>query len=63
MKTFILVIALLTNGGELKMDATIVPSCDGKKEFVEMMEARVKAGDIKDWNAVCITSGDKEHGI
>lgn len=61
--TFILIISILTNAGVLEMQATPVPNCDGKAEFQQMMQEQVKAGAIKDWNAMCITFGDKGHAI
>lgn len=61
--TFILVISILTNAGVLEMEAVNVPNCDGKAEFQQMMQEQVEAGSIKDWNAMCITVGDKGHAI
>jgi hypothetical protein len=46
------------------MEAMPVPNCETNKQaFVQMMEEAKGSGEIKDWNALCLTVGDKGHAI
>ena len=55
---YFLVLSIITPAGELQIEATQVPDCNGKAEFQQLMQSQVEAGTIKDWNALCLTVGD-----
>jgi hypothetical protein len=61
---YFLVISIITSTGELQMEAMPVPNCETNKQaFVQLMEEAKGSGEIKDWNALCLTVGDKGHAI
>ena len=55
MNTFIFVLAIITNSGELSLHSEQVAACPDKQTFVTQMEAMKEKGEFKDWNATCIT--------
>lgn len=54
LKSFIMIISIITTGGDLQMKAFDVDVCPELKEFRETMDGLKKQGEIIDWNAMCI---------
>lgn len=55
MNTFVFVLALITNSGELDLSSVTVKACPDKTAFSSFMEAEKTKGEFKDWNATCIS--------
>lgn len=61
---YFLIVAIFLPTGELQLDVKAVNSCtNGKEQLVELLDAKVHTGEIVEWNAACITVGDKGHAI
>ena len=54
IKIFILVIAIVTNDGELQMKATPVDKCPDAAGFSATMDKLVADKKFLGWNAICI---------
>lgn len=54
MKTAILIIAIVTNQGELEMRASYLDVCPKTAPFTETMDKMKSEGKLVEWNALCI---------
>lgn len=55
MSMFILILAIVTTSGELQMHTEKVKACPDEVAFVETLQKMKADGEIKDWNAQCLT--------
>lgn len=60
IKTAILVIAIMTNEGNLEMRAQEMAECPDSQAFSQVMDKFKADGKLIDWNAICIHSGGKD---
>jgi len=54
MKTAVLIIAIVTNQGELEMKASYLEVCPETAPFSETMDKFKSEGKIIEWNAICL---------
>lgn len=54
IKTAILVIAIMTNEGELQMKAEQMDKCPETQAFTQVMDKFKADGKLIDWNAICV---------
>lgn len=57
MNMFLIVIAIVTNAGELQMDSYPVDKCPEAAAFTATMDKMVTNKEMLGWNAICIPNG------
>ena len=57
MAMFFLIIAIVTNAGELQMKAYPVDKCPDAAAFTETMDKMKTNKELLGWNAICIANG------
>ena len=54
MKVAILILAIVTNQGELQLHSKELSACPDKTVFVETLDKKKKEGEFIEWNALCL---------
>lgn len=54
LKEAILVLAIITNEGDIEMDAKKMDQCPDKAVFSKVMDDMKADGKFIDWNALCL---------
>lgn len=54
MKVAILILAILTNEGELQLHSKELPACPDKAALVETLDKKKAEGEFIEWNALCL---------
>lgn len=54
MKTAVLILAIITNQGELEMRADYLTVCPEKIALTETLDKMKTEGKIIEWNAICL---------
>ena len=54
MKVAILILAILSNEGELQMHSKELSVCPDKAALTETLDKKKEAGEFIEWNAICL---------
>lgn len=54
MKVAILILAIVTNQGELQLHSKELSVCPEKAAFTETLDKKKEAGEFIEWNALCL---------
>lgn len=54
MKVAILILAIVTNEGELQLHSTELSVCPEKDALTETLDKKKEAGEFIEWNALCL---------
>lgn len=54
MKIAILILAIVTNEGELQLHSKELSVCPDKAALVETLDKKKEAGEFIEWNALCL---------
>lgn len=54
MKVAILILAILSNEGELQLHSKELAACPEKEALTETLDKKKEAGEFIEWNALCL---------
>lgn len=54
MKVAILILAILSNEGELQLHSKELSACPDKAALTETLDKKKKEGEFIEWNALCL---------
>lgn len=63
VKTFLFILAIVTNEGEIKMRAVQLEACPEQNAFSENMSELRKRGEFIAWNAICYQLPTSGQGV